>query len=178
MTTASSNGHPLVQTLIETLEKEHDALTTLADALDRQLSILRDEDLNDLEAATRQTSEATAALEQVSTARKRQMRLTRRMLDIGDEAALDALADATEAQHNDPASARRLRTLQRQIHESAHRIQTVSDELEYALQYAASVGQEMIAFLRGGTSSPAAQGYTERGDHSTPEPESVLNQIG
>ncbi len=178
MTTSSSDGHPLVNTLIDTLEQEQDALTALADALDHQLDVLRDEDLNDLEAATRQTSEAAAALEQVSTARKRQMRLTRRMLDLNDDATLDLLADATAAQHNDPASARRLRSLRSQLHEEAARVESVSEELEYALQYAASVGQEMIAFLRGGSTTPAARGYTERGQQSTPEPESVLNQIG
>lgn len=179
MPSASTNCLPIVQKLINTLDNEHEALRTLAEALERQLEILRENDLRELEPATQQTSEATAHLEKVSAARKRQMRLVARMLDIGDDPTLEALAEAARTANDAPADApRQLQSLRTNIHEQASRVETIAEELEYALQYAASVGQEMIAFLRGGRSQPTAQGYTERGQSSTPETPSMLNQLG
>lgn len=179
MPSAPSNCLPIVQTLIDTLEEEHEALTDLADALERQLTVLRQKDLDELESATHRTSEAATRLDNVSTTRKRQMRLVARMLDAEEDATLDTLAEAartaSDASEDTPD---RLHALRTRIRKQAHHVETVAEELEYALQYAASVGREMIAFLRGAPSQPTAQGYTERGQSFTPETHSMLNQVG
>ena len=56
--------------------------------------------------------------------------------------------------------------------------QKISDELEYALEYAATLGREMIAFLRGATAAPPAQVYTDSGQSRDTDRDSLVNKIG
>lgn len=169
---------PVVQKLITTLEQEYDALSILADQLDEQLDILRQKDLGELDACTHRTSETVAKLDSLSQARRRQMRLAGRMLNVGDAPTLDQLADAARQQEGADEAARRLLDLRTQMHDQAEYVQRRSEELEQALQYAASLGRKMISFLRGGDNAPPARVYTSKGQSSTPDTQSLLNQVG
>jgi len=177
--TSTTTHNPVVDTLIETLEEERDALSDLAADLDEQLKLLRSQDLGDLEGSTRSTSESVTALGAIREARARKMRLAGRMLGVGNVPTLTDLADAAQAAPDTRAQGRRLRALRTELREQAQDVQQRSEELEQALRYAASVGREMIAFLRGGGQRPPqAQGYNQQGTSEAPDAHPLLNQIG
>ena len=171
--------NPVVEKLIETLENERAALETLAADLNEQLTLLRERDLGDLEGHTHSTSESVAKLDAITKARTRQMRLVGRMLGIDGEPTLKALAEAAQSDPDTQADGRQLMAMRTKLREQAKLVKERSEELEQALRYAASVGQKMIAFLRGGGQSPPqAQGYNQQGTSEAPDADPLLNQIG
>lgn len=179
-TTHSDSDGPLemVDTLISTLEDEYQALQALTACFQEQLGILRQKNLDGLEDATLQASEAVSELDRLTQARLRQMRLVGRMLDVGDRPDLGDIVDAVAALDAGDAPADRLRTLRQRMRAEAHATQQQSGELRYALQYAADLGREMIAFLRGATSTAPAQVYTDSGQSPDTDRDSLVNQIG
>lgn len=168
----------MIEELITTLNNEYEALQTLAQRFQSQLAILRQKNLDGLEEATLQASEAVSKLDRLTQARTRQMRLVGRMLEMTGTPDLATIAEAARPLDEDGALHRRLLDLRRQMREQAATTQQLSDELGYALQYAAALGREMIAFLRGATSSPPAQVYTDSGQSPDTDRDSLVNKIG
>jgi hypothetical protein len=168
----------MVDTLISTLEDEYQALQTLTTHFQDQLGILRQKHLDGLEDATLKASEAVSQLDRLTQARTRQMRLVSRMLDLDGPPDLGAIATAVEDLDDGHAPSDQLRTLRQRIRAEADATQRQSEELRYALQYAADLGREMIAFLRGATSSAPAQVYTDSGQSPDADRDSLVNQIG
>jgi len=168
----------MVDTLITTLDDEYVALQALSTCFEEQLSILRQKHLDGLEDATLETSDAVADLDRLTQARTRQMRLVGRMLGLDEAPALDAVADAVDALDGGSTRAEQLRTTRQRIRTEAAAVQRQSDELRYALQYAADLGREMIAFLRGATSTAPAQVYTDSGQSPNADRDSLVNKIG
>lgn len=176
---STQTHNPVVEKLIETLQNERAALEQLAADLDEQLTLLRGQDLSDLEGCTHSTSESVAALDAITKARTRQMRLVGRILNVDGEPTLKALAEAARANPDTREAGQRLMALRTELREQAQLVQNRSDELEQALRYAASVGRKMITFLRGGGQSPPqAQGYNQQGASSSPDAHPLLNQLG
>jgi len=174
-----SDGHlEMVEKLIATLEDEYQALQALSASFQEQLAILHQKNLDGLEDATLQASEAVSRLDRLTQARTRQMRLVGRLLDADDEPNLGGIAQAVVDLDGGAALAERLRTLRQQMRAEANATQQQSDELRYALQYAADLGREMIAFLRGATASAPAQVYTDSGQSPDTDRDSLVNQIG
>ncbi len=174
-----SDGHlEMVEKLIATLEDEYQALQALSASFQEQLAILHQKNLDGLEDATLQASEAVSRLDRLTQARTRQMRLVGRLLDADDEPDLGGIAQAVVDLDGGAALAERLRTLRQQMRAEANATQQQSDELRYALQYAADLGREMIAFLRGATASAPAQVYTDSGQSPDTDRDSLVNQIG
>jgi len=183
MSTQSTNSNAdgrleMVDTLITTLDDEYTALQALSASFEKQLAILREKHLDGLEGATLETSDAVADLDRLTQARTRQMRLVGRMLGLDESPELDAVADAVDALDDGAARAEQLRTLRQRMRTEAAAVQRQSDELRYALQYAADLGREMIAFLRGATSTAPAQVYTDSGQSPNADRDSLVNQIG
>lgn len=168
----------MVDTLISTLEDEYQALQTLTTHFQDQLGILRQKHLDGLEDATLKASDAVSQLDRLTQARTRQMRLVGRMLGLDDTPELEAIAAAVEDLDDGRGPADRLRTLRERIRAEADASQRQSEELRYALQYAADLGREMIAFLRGATSTAPAQVYTDSGQSPDADRDSLVNQIG
>lgn len=174
----------MVDELISTLEAEHDALQALSARFEDQLAILRQKHLEGLEDATLQTSEAVAELDRLTQARTRQMRLVGRMLDLEhaapteDTSDLGAVLMAVDDLDGGSDRADRLRTLRQRMKAEARAVKQQSEELRYALQYAADLGREMIAFLRGATSSAPAQVYNDAGQSPDTDRDSLVNEIG
>ncbi len=168
----------MVDTLITTLDDEYAALQALSTCFEKQLSILRQKHLDGLEDATLETSDAVADLDRLTQARTRQMRLVGRMLGLDEASELDAVAGAVDDLDDGTARAEQLRTIRRRMRTEAAAIQQQSGELRYALQYAADLGREMIAFLRGATSTAPAQVYTDSGQSPNADRDSLVNQIG
>lgn len=168
----------MVEELIRTLRNEHEALRTLTQRFQAQLDILRQQNLDGLEDATLHTSEAVAQLDRLTQARTRQTRLVGRMLEVDAPPDLTKIAEAVRGLDADHDLPDRLLALREQMRAQAKTTQRISDELEYALQYAAALGREMIAFLRGATSPPPAQVYTDSGQSPDSDKDSLVNQIG
>jgi ribosomal 50S subunit-associated protein YjgA (DUF615 family) len=169
----------MVDTLITTLDDEYKALQALSASFEKQLSILHQQHLDGLEDATLETSDAVADLDRLTQARTRQMRLVGRMLGIDDDAPdLGAVAAAVDDLDDGSARAEQLRTIRQRMRTEAAAVQQQSGELRYALQYAADLGREMIAFLRGATSTAPAQVYTDSGQSPNADRDSLVNQIG
>jgi ribosomal 50S subunit-associated protein YjgA (DUF615 family) len=179
-TTDSASDGPLemVDTLIATLEDEYQALQALSASFQAQLNILHQKNLDGLEDATLQASEAVSQLNRLTQARTRQLRLVGRLLNAGDDPDVGAITDAVDALDGGDARADRLRTLRQQMRAEADATQQQSAALRYALQYAADLGREMIAFLRGATASAPAQVYTDSGQSPDTDRDSLVNQIG
>lgn len=178
-TDSASDGRlEMVDTLISTLDEEYQALQALSDRFEDQLAILRQQRLEGLEEATLQTSDAVSTLDRLTQARTRQQRLVGRMLGGDETPALDAVADAVAALDGGAEYAAQLRTLRQRMRAEAQAVQQQSDELRYALQYAADLGREMIAYLRGATASAPAQVYTDSGQSPDTERDSLVNKIG
>jgi len=183
MSTQSTNSNAdgrleMVDTLITTLDDEYEALQALSASFDKQLSILRQQHLDGLEDATLATSDAVADLDRLTQARTRQMRLVGRMLDIDGPPDLGAVAAAVDNLDSGSTRAQQLRTIRQRMRTEAAAVQQQSGELRYALQYAADLGREMIAFLRGATSTAPAQVYTDSGQSPDADRDSLVNQIG
>lgn len=178
-TTPSSEGRlEMVEELIATLQNEYEALRTLTKRFQTQLDILHQRNLDGLEAATLHTSEAVAHLDRLTQARTRQTRLVGRLMEVDAPPDLAKIAAAVRALDEDPDLHRRLLDLRQQMRTQAKATQRLSEELAHALQYAAALGREMIAFLRGATSPPPAQVYTDSGQSPDPDKDSLVNQIG
>jgi ribosomal 50S subunit-associated protein YjgA (DUF615 family) len=178
-TDSNSDGRlEMVDTLIATLDDEYAALQTLSSCFEAQLSIVRQKHLDGLEDATLETSDAVAELDRLTQARTRQMRLVGRMLSIDGTPDLDTVAAAVDELDDGAARAEQLRTIRQRVRTEAAAVRQQSDELRYALQYAADLGREMIAFLRGATSTAPAQVYTDSGQSPTADRDSLVNKIG
>lgn len=178
-TDSNSDGRlEMVDKLIATLDDEYAALQALSSCFEAQLSILRQKHLDGLEDATLETSDAVSRLDRLTQARTRQMRLVGRMLDVEDTDDLSAVADEVAAVEGGESYAQQLQTLRDRMRSEAAAVQQQSDELRYALQYAADLGREMIAFLRGATSTAPAQVYTDSGQSPTADRDSLVNKIG
>lgn len=168
----------MVEELIATLHDEHEALCALAHRFQNQLDILRQHDLDGLEDATLETSAAVSKLDRLTQARVRQTRLVGRLLEIDGPPNLTQIAEALRARGNHDDLYRQLLDLRETMQAEAQATKRLSEELEYALQYAAALGREMIAFLRGATASPPAQVYTDSGQSPDPDKDSLVNQFG
>ena len=96
-TETHSEGHlEMVEKLIATLDDEYEALQALTERFQHQLDILRQRNLDGLEDATLQASEAATRLDRLSQARMRQMRLVGRILEVDDSPDLAKIADAVQ----------------------------------------------------------------------------------
>ena len=178
-TDSNSDGRlEMVDKLITTLDDEYEALQTLSSCFEEQLSILRQKHLDGLEDATLKTSDAVSDLDRLTQARTRQMRLVGRMLDVEGTLDLGTVATAIDDLDEGESRAEALRTIRQRMRTEAAAVQQQSDELRYALQYAADLGREMIAFLRGATSTAPAQVYTDSGQSPNADRDSLVNKIG
>lgn len=167
----------MTEKLLETLSEEDEALRALHSQFSRMRDELRDQQVNQLETITREASNLLSEIDRLAQARARQMRLARRLLGLDDHATLDDVAAAMDEQGAGQL-ARRLRRQRDQIRTRAQQIQEQANELTFALEYASSLGREMLSILRGASSSAPAQGYTKRGGEADTDPDSLVNTVG
>lgn len=169
----------MTEKLLATLSKECEALQALHTHFERQLTCIRNQELDRLEALTHEASDTLTKLNALSQARARQMRLARRLFDLSAGASLEAVADAVEdAPDASDEQAATLRARREDIRTWAARTQELADELSFALEHAASLGREVISVLRAPVSPPPAQGYTKTGETTSTDQNSFVNQVG
>lgn len=175
---SNANGAAnIAERLLDTLEQEGDALTTLADEFTRQLDAVRNQQLQQLEESTDEANVATSRLHRAQQARKRQMRLLGRVLNVGEEASLRELAAALRP--HDVGLSNCLQRQHRVLRDQAETAQQHCEELEFALRYAVNLSREMLGLLQGTDDDAQPAGaYTASGGSTPASSSSLVNEIG
>ncbi len=168
----------LAYPLADTIRAEEDALVRLDTLVTRQLEAVRGHHAAGLDVLTTEAANASAELQKLRATRDRQTRLLARVLKLdGDAATLEDIAAALEPLNADAAHT--LRSARSRVRTLAARARQNADTLGYALQYAVSLGREVIHVLQGIDSPEGLRTYTSAGQRTTAAPQrSFLNQIG
>lgn len=170
----------LATNLLGTMQQEQEALDTLYTCFDQQVEALRDQQPDRLEQTTHQINEVVHQLEKLRNARERQASLLGRMLQVeGEPISLEKIGQAYALQPEGTAMGQQILEARLSTRQKAERTQLRCEEFEFALQYAARLGQEMLQVIQGLDVPLPARVYTAKGNttHTIP-PRSFLNQVG
>mgnify|MGYP000076975427 CR=1 FL=1 len=180
MNPSSINGPAnLVQQLIDTLHQELALFAELEHCLEAQLGALRQRSLEALEEAAMATSERLTRLERLEQTRLRQGRLLRRILGLDPLASGEQLLTAVAALPEGASAAQTLRQLQQALQAQQERARRQCETLEFSLQYAIRIGQELLEFLQELEQPATARIYTPTGRTTqAAPPHPVVNQVG
>ncbi len=176
-----SNGPDvLVRTLIETLRQEKAELHKLEAQFGRQLKALREQQPEQQEHAMHEASESVGTLDRLRTKRERQMRLLGRVLKIeGEQMSLRQLATAVDSHSETQPLGVDLLEARAAVFEQAKKTRLLCEQLDFALQYAVSLGREMLQAMQDLDTPPPPCVYTARGHTSrAPRPRSFVNRVG
>ncbi len=169
----------LVQQLIGTLHQELALFAELEQCLETQLDALRQHNVEALEEAAMATSNRLTRLERLEQTRLRQGRLLRRILKLEPSASGEQLLTALAALPEGASTTQTLRQLQQALQTQQERTRRQCETLEFALQYAIHIGQELLEFLQELEQPATARVYTPTGRTTPASPQrSVVNQVG
>lgn len=168
----------LAGTLLSTLQEEHAALLQLNTHFDTQLNALLARDSELLEQATHRVAEGMNDLMRLRQTRERQTRLLARVLDVEDMSIV-RLAERLREDAAAESIAEQLTHIREQVIARARETQKKGQVLGFALQYAASLGREMMQAIQGIQVPVSAAVYTAAGNMARTLPStSYVNQIG
>lgn len=169
----------VAQPLLETLQREHDALEALDLRTSAQLEALREAVPDLFSKATLAATDAAGDLGRLRPLRERQLRLLGRCLGLEPEAAtLEAAATALRQHPGGEQMSDALLALRQQLRARAEMARARCGELEFALQCSVRLGREVLAAWRS-LDAPAAPVYTAKGRTAqTHSPRSFLNRVG
>ncbi|MFQ5572115.1 MAG: flagellar export chaperone FlgN [Rhodothermales bacterium] len=176
-----SNGSAaLVQSLIETLQQEQAALNALGMQFGRQLDALREQQQEEHERAMHEANHSVNALGRLRTKRERQMRLLGRVMKMdGEDASLQQLAAAMDAHADTDSLGQRLLEARAAVHDQAQKTRHICEQLDFALQYAVSLGREMLQVIQNLDVPPPPCVYTSTGTTSrSTTGRSLVNRVG
>jgi hypothetical protein len=166
-----------VDTLLATLEQESTVLDTLADALDVQLTALRERHHDALHEGAERASEAVAEMDRLRLIRERQTRLLARVLGLdGDDHELLPVINALATRDADHAE--QLRTLRASLRARAQEADAKSEELTFALGVAVRLGRQMLHAWQHVEAPVAPQLYTAAGRTTAAAPRPFVNHLG
>ncbi len=168
----------LARPLVETLAAEAQALARMDALVAAQLDAVRTRQTTRLDALAIETGDAAAEMHRLRIQRERQTRLLGRVLKLdGESVTLEAVADALVPFDMDVAGT--VREARSQVRTLAARTRRNTDTLAFALQYAASIGRDVIRVLQGAGDPALLRTYTKGGRHTAGTPQtSYLNQMG
>lgn len=178
---STSNGPDvLVRTLIETLRQEQAELHKLEAQFGRQLKALQEQQPEQQEHAMHEASKTVGTLDQLRTKRERQMRLLGRVLKIeGEQTPLRQLAAAVDSHSETEPLGGDLLEARAAVVEQAQKTRLLCEQLDFALQYAVSLGREMLQAMQDLDTPPPPCVYTARGHTSrVSRPSSFVNRVG
>lgn len=167
--------------LIETLDEEIEVLVEMEAAFAEQLEAVRSRDRDRLEEAALETNDLSARLQRLQATHTRQLRLLARVsgMDGYEGASLRPVIDLLDGVETTRAVASDLAHKRETIHERTRACRKLGDQVEYALQYAVALGQEIVRTLRGVGERPTPQGYTADGRNTaTPGSSGLVDQVG
>jgi flagellar biosynthesis/type III secretory pathway chaperone len=170
---------PLIDTLVDTLRDEADALDDLDALLSDQLDALRNgAPPDDLADAALRTQTCTAALDDLRQQRARQLRLLARTLGVGGEdVSLQSVVSALAARA--PSLGARLAEEKTAVERRAAATRQRGETLRFALAYAADLNRELLVAMRGAADESGGQTYTAAGQSEAASGHSPLvNAIG
>ncbi len=180
--TASNKQGPakIVDALVDTLRKEEQALQELTEAAAAQLEALREHNTDGMEAKQEATHATVGTLEQLRSSRERHMRLLGRLL--GFEETPSGVAPVVEALRERPGmeeAARTLLNVRTSVREQAQQAKKQCEDLDFALRYALSLGQEMMQAISALNVPAPPKVYTARGDASKgTSTRSIVDRVG
>ena len=170
----------LVKALIESLREEAADLRKLEAQFGRQLDALREQQHERQEQAMHEASETVGTLDRLRAKRERQMRLLGRVLKVEGEApSLQQLAAAIDSHPETGPLGADLLEARAAVREQAQKTRQVCEHLDFALQYAVSLGRDMLQAMQDLDRPPPPCVYTARGNTSrAPTPRSFVNKVG
>lgn len=168
----------LAGTLLSTLQEEHAALVLLTEQFDAQLNALLNRDAEQLETATHNVAECMNGLMRLRQTRERQTRLLARVLEV-QETSIARLAGRLREDTATEPLAGQLDDIRANVVARAQETQKKGQVLGFALQYAASLGREMMQAVHGIQVPVSSAVYTAAGNvaHALPST-SYVNQVG
>jgi hypothetical protein len=180
LNTAPEGGPvPLAGALLATLKQECEALARLARCFEVQIEAMRSRVPDGLEAATLSVTEEVGALASIQQNRERQTRLLARMLSLEDRADLSQIAEAIRQKGIGGNAGPSLLEVRDSARKMALAAQERCQELEFALNYAADLGRDMLMAVQGAGHKTPTLAYTAKG-HAAPghTGRSFMNQKG
>lgn len=170
----------LVKALIEALREEEAELGKLEAQFQRQLDALREQQHERQEQAMHEASETVGTLDRLRTRRERQMRLLGRVLKIeGEETSLRQFAAAIDSHPATEPLGADLLEARAAVREQAQKTRQICEHLDFALQYAVSLGRDMLQAMQDLDRPPPPCVYTARGNTSRARtPRSFVNKVG
>jgi hypothetical protein len=168
----------LVHGLIRTLRQEEAELVRLAAQFERQLDALRDQRQDEHEQALHEASETLGILGQLRVQRERQMRLLSRVFRVDEDATIQHLAAAVDRHPGTGPWGADLLEARAAVCEQAAAARRICEQLDFALQYAVSLGREMVQAIQD-LDGPSPCVYTATGHTSRAAmPRSLVNKVG
>lgn len=170
----------LVQSLIGTLTQEEGELILLHEQFGQQLDALRHQNPAGQEEAMHASIATINALGKLRATRERQMRLLGRVLRVETEqSSLEDLAKAMSIHGEIAVYQEQVLSARSGVREQAEKTRSMCEQLEFALQYAASLGREMMQVVQALDVPPPAKVYTARGGaQQAVSPRSFVNRVG
>lgn len=180
LSTTQNGPDGIVRALIETLHQEEVELTQLGLHFERQLDAIREQQHEQQEQSMHEASETIGTLGQLQVKRERQMRLLGRILKVEDEqTSLQELAVALAGHPGLQTSGGELLTARAVVQERAQQTRYICEQLDFALQYAVSLGRDMIQAMQDLDTPPPPCVYTAKGHTSrAASPHSLVNKVG
>ncbi len=164
----------LVENLVATLWQEKDALAELGGHFGQQVEALRQQQPGLLQEATLAANDAVGALGKLRQVRLRQMRLLARVLGLEAEpTSLETLVEALGKEAAHP-----LQTARAALRTEAEHTRRRCELLDFALRYAAQLGQDLLLSFQDLDAAPSARLYTAAGSSASAAQRSFLDQIG
>jgi hypothetical protein len=177
-TVDEESGPPvLARELLKTLMLEYEAMKELESSIEGQLEALRTMKVDQLEEQTLISSGLAEKLKVLRRKREGQLRLLSRFLNQKDHASsLQETADALK--DLDPVTSRELLSFRSRMLDLAGTTKNRCSDLEFSLQHALQMGQEIIGLLQLNETS-TARVYTSNGvPAQATQAHSLVNQLG
>jgi hypothetical protein len=170
----------MASALIATLRAEREALERLTMHFDEQIEAIRNRLPEALDLATELANDEVNALASLRQTRERQMRLLGRVLHADtDTVTLHQLADLLARTAGASTVGFDLLDARAHVRDQAHATRVRCEELEFALQYAARLGRELVHALHGLDAAAPTRVYTARGNAAlATAPRPFVNRVG
>ncbi len=170
----------LAASLLATLQEEYEALSRLRRHFDEHIRALRQREKEGIDEATHRTNDEINLLAKLKHQRDRKIRLLGRVLRIEPpNASIEAVVEHLERTPAAAGTAADIRTLRRNIREEARKTRKRCHDLEFALEYAVLLGQDLLKALQGMAPAGSTKVYTPKGGavESTGAP-AFVNKVG
>ena len=151
----------LIQSLNSALSEEVALLDKIDELARKQLQSLESRNIDAMSDTTEQIRDANANLDRVKETKKRQLRLLRKCTGLSSEANL--LNVARQVAHKHPEGGSRLLAVANEVKDVASSTSARLSDLEEAMEFAASVGRQIVINLQNANGLESSSVYTATG---------------